>query len=110
MWLKATFEEKKNTTPEDPYTYDITVDISDEKIAPVDTSWNTFRLSPIFPLKYGIPIPNISNCQIHFFNYSNAYRVLGRLDKIATAELKSQSLLFNGVMFCHLTRLYWTGT
>jgi hypothetical protein len=97
MWFKIIFEEGKNTAPENPYTYTIAVEILNQRIAPVDDSSNTFRLSPIFPLRKDSPVPNITNCHIHFFNFRNAYRALGRLDKIAGDDLKSNVFFSTGL-------------
>lgn len=87
MWLKIDFKEEDivnwSTNPKN-----IIVSISDSKIAPVDSDSNSFRLSPIFPLCEEYIIESLDSTSIHFFNFSNAYRVLGRIDRKGTDKLK----------------------
>ncbi|MET3980680.1 hypothetical protein ABIB62_003284 [Mucilaginibacter sp. UYP25] len=87
MWLKIVYEEGFNTH----YSKELNkvrVSISNETSAPVEDFDISFRVSPIFPLLETEDIPDLSKNKIYFFNYSNAFRALGRIISVADEEVK----------------------
>lgn len=93
MWLKITYNEddilkwpsKANT---------ISVAVINSVIAPITEDFKSFRISPIFSLNPLVKSVPIENATIAFYNFPNAYSVLGRIDKLASDDLKGR------VFFC----------
>lgn len=92
MWLKIEFNEEDIVNWAQTPTK-ICVSISDSKTAPISTN-KAFRLSPIFPLTEENNVIQFDIMELHFFNFSNSYRVLGRVDKIGSDNLK-KSVFFS---------------
>ncbi|WP_316849632.1 hypothetical protein [Pedobacter agri] len=87
MWLKIFYDN--SDIPEwwskEPSKVSVELDFS--KIAPISDNQKSFRISPIFPLVQN-ELRSIDNNTIHFYSFSNAYRVLGRIQLLGSKELQ----------------------
>ncbi len=88
MWLTVIYKDNEiNKWPTRPKS--IMVKVHNDITIPITDDNRTFRVSPIFPLnKENTNIPQTDNCKIHFLNYANAYRVLGKIGIKASDQLK----------------------
>jgi hypothetical protein len=93
MWLKIVFDEG-NYSQWNNEPFNITVSIETDLVAPIEQGPRSFRISPIFPLLDKIKSVPIKDIDIYFFNFSNAYRVLGRIKSTGSPELKA-SIFFS---------------
>ena len=96
MWLKIVYDEEAMVNWPDT-NQKISVYIEDGDCVNINHGLKTFRVSPIFPLVNGINNINIEESIIYFFNFENAYKVLGRLDKIGSSELKNSTFFSVGL-------------
>src|SRR5580658_6749451 len=93
MWLKISFSEEQNQDRDQLQYSKITLIKS--LVAPIAVEkGHTFRVSPVFPLIENDCSIDFRNNVLHFFNFSNAYRVIGRIDKMGSDELK-KSIFFS---------------
>ena len=87
MWIKIVYDEddlvQRRNRPKN-----LSVAIENSEIAPVPSDFKSFRLSRIFPLNGSSNKINLENSKISFFNYVNAYRILGIINKIGSQSLK----------------------
>jgi hypothetical protein len=88
LWLKISYKE--NDKGEPPIKErKVLVAIDSKKSVPETSRQETFRVSPIFPLVLGRKKPECKNTSIYFFNFRNAFRVLGRIQASGSPQLKS---------------------
>jgi hypothetical protein len=96
MWLKIVYDEEDIAKwPINPDK--IIVSLSNEKTVPINDDLRSFRVSPIFPLIPDYKINSIEDSVIFFFNFSNAFRVLGRIEKMGSDELKNSVFFSTGL-------------
>lgn len=87
MWLKIVYNI--NEIIKWPIKLNnIEVLLESSNVAPVSDDLRTFRISPIFPLNIDNQYNSIKNTTIYFFNFDNAYRVLGRIEQKGTEQLR----------------------
>lgn len=87
MWLKIVYDEESIAKwPEQPENISVFIDLTIS--APVEDGNKSFRVSPIFPLLPDSPVPDITNGQIRFYNFQNAFRVLGQIMNRGSKRLK----------------------
>ncbi len=88
MWLKIFYD--KDDIPEwrSPDPIKVTVQLDFDVSVPVPDDLKSFRVSPIFSLSGISTLNSIVDTKIIFYNFSNAYKVLGRIEKAGSPELK----------------------
>lgn len=87
MWLKIEFNEEDIVNWSQNPTK-ICITLVEAETAPVSTN-KTFRLSPIFPLTNVNNDIELDRTELHFFSFPNPYRILGRVEKKGTEQLKN---------------------
>ena len=86
MWLKINYKQEE-------FEYEIFkpntifVSIKASRIAPIEITDKSIRISKIFPLIQQEKIPEIDKCRIYFFDFYNPFKVLGILKQKASGDL-----------------------
>ncbi len=89
MWLKINYN-KGLFEHELFQAGTISVELTDSPAAPITTGDASIRLSKIFPLVEGnYLVPKLESATIYFFEFVNAFRILGRIKQIASPELSA---------------------
>jgi hypothetical protein len=89
MWLKVSFSLHNLRN----YNFDdqsVSVELLDGSCIPVSDPDGEVRLSPIFPLVEETSRFSESSYEIRFFEFSDPFRVLGRINQYGSERLKNQ--------------------
>jgi hypothetical protein len=101
MWLKISYKEVSSESYKDNL---IVVSIETSMSVPVYSGDKSIRVSKIFPLIENNQTIDIQNCTIHFFDYNNPFRILGKINQTASAALKQKIYFSYGtcsvIIFC----------
>ena len=96
MWLKIVYN--LNEIIKWPIkSNNIEVSLDSASVAPIPVDLRTFRISTVFPLLPEIQTKSIKNTTIYFFNFDNAYKVLGRIEQKGSDKLRKCVFFSNGL-------------
>src|SRR5258706_7181503 len=87
MWLKISYSPDKLQN----YNFDgqtVSVEIVVDICVPVRDTDRSVRVSPIFPLVEDSTPFDEHSYELHFFEISNPFRILGRINQFGSIELK----------------------
>ncbi len=90
MWLKISYSPHKLQD----YNFEaetVRVEVLGDTCAPVAESDKSFRLSPIFPLLEHALQPELDSLEIHFFEFSNPFQILGLINQFGSPKLKNRT-------------------
>lgn len=94
MWLKITYD---NSTSEFFKPDSIVVSMHNGRVIPINPSDKFVRTSKIFPLvPENTRLYTFENADLMFFDYENPFAILGRINRIASDELKQRIYFSNG--------------
>lgn len=74
----------------------IKIDLVETSSAPIPSDGVTVRVSPVFPLSETFVVPDLTTAEIQFFEFTNAFRCLGKIQQLGTPLLKSRVLFSYG--------------
>ncbi|HKP37293.1 MAG TPA: hypothetical protein VJT71_10570, partial [Pyrinomonadaceae bacterium] len=108
MWLKISYSPDKLQN----YNFDgqtVSVEIVGDTCVPVRDADRSVRVSPIFPLvDPATPFDELSY-EIYFFEFSDPFRILGRINQFGSVELKNHTYFSCGacaiLLFCNGDRV-----
>jgi hypothetical protein len=95
MWLKVSYSPDKLQD----YNFDtqeVGVEIILDSCAPVADTDKSFRLSPIFPLLEESSPVDQASYDLHFFEFSNPFQILGRISQYGAVQLKNRIYFSSG--------------
>jgi hypothetical protein len=95
MWLKIVYDEDDIPKWANKHS-DIKVALDYGVVAPTEDI-KSFRVSPIFPLVKDIAEISIENTEIYFFNFKDAYRLLGKIERSSSQYLRESIYFSNGL-------------
>ena len=90
MWLKVVYDEKDILRWPNKLS-GVFVTLCNDITAPIEPGLKSFRVSPIFPLDKNLLDCAVENTTVNFYNFSNAYRILGKVEKFGSKFLKSNT-------------------
>jgi len=95
MWLKISYSPDKLQD----YSFDaqtVGVELISDICVPVSESDTSIRVSPIFPLIEDSLPSNEASYEIRFFEFSNPFKILGRINQYGSDQLKSRTYFSGG--------------
>ena len=95
MWLKISYSPDKLQD----YSFDaqtVSVELISDICVPVTQSDTSIRVSPIFPLIEDSLPSNEASYEIRFFEFSNPFKILGRINQYGSDQLKSRTYFSGG--------------
>lgn len=95
MWLKVSYSSDKLQD----YNFDaeaVGVELVLDTCAPVADTDPSVRLSPIFPLIEDAEPLDQASYELHFFEFSNSFQILGKINQYGSVQLKNRTYFSSG--------------
>lgn len=95
LWMRASYRPDEI----EPYRLVpdvITLELIESACVPIASDGLIVRLSPVFPLSEALAPPLLVTADIHFFEFTDAFRCLGKIQQFGSPLLKGRILFSYG--------------